>query len=104
MGLAQYTCCFLAGNLLVLTYFLLFDSITTTINDYFNYFPSLLNKNRYQTVSDCKFTSFNPFDPSLLPYISHPKEISCRYVQPDLTSVDNNGFVLFNDSAISALG
>lgn len=44
----------------------------------------------------CKAPTLNPWDPTIIKFINHPKPIKCDYVQPFLTFVDDEGYLRLN--------
>lgn len=89
---------------LILTYFILFDFVSSTVDSYLDYFPLLKgNIDHSTTLQQCKIPNSDPFDPSLMPFISHPREVLCLRMQPDLTFVDEKGFLSFNKTEMSLL-
>lgn len=52
----------------------------------------------------CKLPQVNPFDPSILSYISKPEPLRCKQIQPNLIFMDDDGVLHVNDTVVQSTG
>lgn len=66
-------------------------------------FYTWINGSSVESKIGCMFPNVDPFDPTILKLVKHPKPVSCTKVQPYLTYIGLDGYLKINQSEIDAL-
>lgn len=85
----------------------LFIGLLSSTKDYYieSYSISIFSTNAtvLDEIAECVVPKLNPWDPSILKWITHPKDLSCRQVQPNLTFIDYDGYLRYNETELKRL-
>lgn len=82
--------------------FIFFFLISRSDNDFTGQHYSL-DSDEIVDSGDCSVPKMNPWDPTILKWIAHPNDLSCKQVQMNLTFIDYDGYLRYNQTALIQL-
>lgn len=51
----------------------------------------------------CSVPKLDPWDPSIISYVRHPRGFNCRIVQPFMTYIDEAGYLILNKTEVDSM-
>lgn len=86
----------------VIIFIIIFISFSSKneLNLYRNYVPQSHAHEISGMSGVCNVPKLNPWDPTIVKWIAHPTDLSCKQVQPNLTYIDYDGYLRYNETEL----